>query len=1302
MKPLLRLLLPVFIASLMIAPTLLDVLPETADWDEEAGRTWTEDLGTAQGSRESSTRGGSTWPQKAYLDVAAAPDPLVTRPGESHRVNFTFEEYNHIKVTLTSVEIAYSTVRNEPLGGARDNRPCQITVGASSTTQWSMNLSVPVDVTKRLLEKGHDMLDTELLFKGTDARGNPVSLSTRLRVELELKVALMVDDELYDAVLDGLRRYERDVRRTVQVEFLERKGNWSTPEALRADLTDLWRDEGITGAILVGYLPYAMWEYIHKDNSSETCPIPVFYEDLDGSFTDINDDGMYDRHHWGPNDGPEIWVSLWMPPWQNIPATHLDPDGQHVGGGLKAVYYNNNDHTDVALQRVDPWVEFFVEEDADAIFDVPDDFTIRWTGHMRADASEEYTLRLRAGGGVRLYVDGELLIDERQNAPWNWRPMDVVKHLEKGWHTIRLDYWENGWGTRWNGTVRLLWSSPSADAAAIGSFLDRAHEFHTGQMANPERALLFMDNAYGVQCRMRDPIHNLHLKPLYGSNVNVAGCQNNTTAHDYMDALALGNELTSVWSHAGSSFHQMVPEDFNDDWPSVTGSSWKVRRRAGGVVTLIWGCHAGDFGDSPDGSTRLDENLAANYAFNMKWGLASAACTRSFGSTFREVYWALANLSYLGMGFFGYADYCYNETLRTKQHPEGGPDRWIDDLVLFGDPFIRLAHYPTNLSITINEGRRHTDSSEVSLSLHAEGAEEMRFKNELGAWTAWEPYAPTKAWSLRGGLGARRVYFEVRNSFGEGIRPASDVISVEPPPPEVLSFKIDGDAELANQTTVELTIDVEALPDPIARSLSNDGRTWSPWEANKATVHWQLAPGDGVKTVSLRVCREGRPLVTEANDSILLDTTPPVTTISLEGHQGEEGWYTGPVLVNITAEDTTSGIASTRYLLDEGPWQEHTSPIEVSEDGQHALRYHSLDAAANVEAAQLMFFNIDATPPVGLTILIDEGAQYATSTTVTLEVSAEDATSGVAKMSFSDGEAWTQWEDFYFSRTYELAEADGERTIHFKVMDVAGNVAEPVTASIVLDTVSPDVVDVHPFDGAEGVPVDTSVSVVLSEPIAEASLGEVPILVLDPNGHAVEGTVDYDAGSLTVTFTPLYELEYYGTYKVSLSGEVTDLAGNPVEVLEWFLTTEGLPPSGPAGLSLGASSIGVHIEWEAPKYPGSGSVLHYRIYKGEGEDPQELVLLDITKATSLFDPNVSVNETYWYAVSAVTTIGEGGMCQAYSILVPPPQPQPPGPGPDVEGDEDGFDFLLYGGLAAVVVMVLVAIGLLYFLRLRKR
>ena len=100
------------------------------------------------------------------------------------------------------------------------------------------------------------------------------------------------------------------------------------------------------------------------------------------------------------------------------------------------------------------------------------------------------------------------------------------------------------------------------------------------------------------------------------------------------------------------------------------------------------------------------------------------------------------------------------------------------------------------------------------------------------------------------------------------------------------------------------------------------------------------------------------------------DTTPPTTTHEFNPAtpDGLNGWYVSDVTVTFTATDTESGVAWTKYSLNNGvTWTTHAGswPFDVVvSDGEHQLLYYSEDNAGNVESVNGPFaLKLDKTTP---------------------------------------------------------------------------------------------------------------------------------------------------------------------------------------------------------------------------------------------------------------------------------------------------------------------------------------------------
>ncbi len=98
--------------------------------------------------------------------------------------------------------------------------------------------------------------------------------------------------------------------------------------------------------------------------------------------------------------------------------------------------------------------------------------------------------------------------------------------------------------------------------------------------------------------------------------------------------------------------------------------------------------------------------------------------------------------------------------------------------------------------------------------------------------------------------------------------------------------------------------------------------------------------------------------------SVYVDTTAPVSTLSLSGKTGRSGWYVPTVDVAIGALDDSSGIRAVFYSLDESSFTNYVSSFSVLSEGTHTIKTYSLDNVLNSESVRSSGFGIDISTPL--------------------------------------------------------------------------------------------------------------------------------------------------------------------------------------------------------------------------------------------------------------------------------------------------------------------------------------------------
>jgi hypothetical protein len=147
--------------------------------------------------------------------------------------------------------------------------------------------------------------------------------------------------------------------------------------------------------------------------------------------------------------GGAIWFAL-PPSFQAV----VKPPGTRIGG-IVGRYYKGQDFQTFFRQRGDYEINF--STDKSVMPGLPNDhFSIRWEGYLEAPTAGSYRLCLRMDDGVRLFLHNKRLINEWRVGAARTRCTHV--RLAKGWHPLRIDYFERGWMA----VLRFLWQPPDA------------------------------------------------------------------------------------------------------------------------------------------------------------------------------------------------------------------------------------------------------------------------------------------------------------------------------------------------------------------------------------------------------------------------------------------------------------------------------------------------------------------------------------------------------------------------------------------------------------------------------------------------------------------------------------------------------------------------------------------------------------------------------------------------------------------------------------------------------------------------
>ncbi|MEV2241463.1 ThuA domain-containing protein [Micromonospora sp. NPDC049891] len=341
-----------------------------------------------------------------------------------------------------------------------------------------------------------------------------------------------------------------------------------------------------------------------------------------------------------------------------------------------------------------------------------------------------------------------------------------------------------------------------------------------------------------------------------------------------------------------------------------------------------------------------------------------------------------------------------------------------------------------------------------------------------------------------------------------------------------------------NLTSAEWYLRVSRAGDTFTASYSADGTTWTALTelvnaAVGATPKVGVFTLSGNQTASKPASFDYFRFSTEAGPD---DDTAPVTTAEVSGTP-VEGWLTGPATVTLTAADNDggSGVARTEYQLDDATtWTAYTAPVQVTGDGEHELRFRSVDEAGNVEETKTVTVRIDATAPVSTATFAPANDEGWHDGTIPVVLTSTDAGSGVKLLEWSlDGGDWTP-----YTEPVQIS-GDGDHELLYRATDTAGNAETLKSAVVRIDGTKPTLL----VSGiADGQLYGDSQDVRVSWQAVDPTSGIASVVGQLDNRPYVSGTLQ-----------AMYELPL-GLHELTVTA--TDKAGNATTAsVRFFVTT---------------------------------------------------------------------------------------------------------------------------------------------------
>lgn len=145
-----------------------------------------------------------------------------------------------------------------------------------------------------------------------------------------------------------------------------------------------------------------------------------------------------------------------------IAAHHDGLGGVGIGTGLQAFYHRHTDLSGDVVTQPEPALSLALGGAAPAGTDFGSTWSARWIGKLKAPATGEHVFHALATGGIRVWVNGRLIIDRWQASATPVENSGALKLYRGNKYDLRVEFFNTG-----TGTVQLEWTLPDGARATI-------------------------------------------------------------------------------------------------------------------------------------------------------------------------------------------------------------------------------------------------------------------------------------------------------------------------------------------------------------------------------------------------------------------------------------------------------------------------------------------------------------------------------------------------------------------------------------------------------------------------------------------------------------------------------------------------------------------------------------------------------------------------------------------------------------------------------------------------------------------
>ena len=293
-----------------------------------------------------------------------------------------------------------------------------------------------------------------------------------------------------------------------------------------------------------------------------------------------------------------------------------------AGAGLKGEYYDNINFTNLKVTRTDAQVNFnWGTSSPDPSMGVGT-FSVRWSGLLLVPETGTYKFSTLNSDGVRLYINGVLVINDYTDQTTNWTDGASVNLTAGQMADIQLEYYDNA-----NPAVaKLKWTGPSfagANGVIIGTqWLYDGTGFTRTPYAHDQSATLVQNTAQTITLTGSGGTlsYAILAQPAHGTLTGTAPNLTYTPAANYSgtDSFTfLVNNGSSNSTPATVSLSIWAGQPVSYTWASATTGNWSLGTNwTGSAAPSAAGQPYYSLNITPSGTYTVTQDLSNGFVLN--------------------------------------------------------------------------------------------------------------------------------------------------------------------------------------------------------------------------------------------------------------------------------------------------------------------------------------------------------------------------------------------------------------------------------------------------------------------------------------------------------------------------------------------------------------------------------------------------------------------------------------------------------------------------------------------------------------